>query len=385
MSSLAVEAEIDKLSQTLDVDRGRLAFLRGVPPDQLRGLRIAIYERLYREDRVVFRRLAALLARLPPWLAVRASQRFGPLVTARVATELVSRRAVDMAQRLPVAFAADVAVDLDPRRAHDLLAHVSTERIVEVAAELVRRRDYITMSRFVEFLPEEAIRTFVDATPDEGALLRVAFYMGSKNRLDHVFRMLPPERMERTIVRVQEEPAELLPAFLSLLIHVTYGLKRELGDLAAEQDESVLVGYIRATQEQELWPDMLPVVAAMSEPARRRVVNLPILRDPQVQESIVETADERRLWGFVLPMIELMDDANRAAVAAILARKDRSALEAAADAALMGEHWEALLDLVRRMPEAKQQEFEAIVRGYAGVDPDLVGRVIPLRASRPQV
>jgi hypothetical protein len=376
MSSLAIRAEVDKLSQTLGVESATLAFLLDVPSDQLRTLRVAIYERLYREDRVLFRRLAAFAAKLPPWLAVRLAQRFGPLVAARMTTEIVSRHAVQVAQRLPLAFAADVAANLDPRRAHDLLAQLPTARIVEIAGELTRRRDYITMSRFVEFLPEDAIRAVVDATEDEGALLRVAFYMGSKNRLDHVFRMLSRARMQRTILRVQEESAELLPAFLSLLIHVTYGLKRELGDLAASQDTSVLDGYIRATQEQQLWADVLPVVAAMSEPARRRVVNLPILRDPQVQESIVETADDRRLWGLVLPMVELMDDANRGAVAAILARKDASALEVAADAALMGEHWQALLDLVGRMPAAKQDEFAAIVRRYGDVDPDLVTRVL---------
>jgi hypothetical protein len=232
------------------------------------------------------------------------------------------------------------------------------------------------MSRFVEFLPDSAVRTIVDTAQDDEGLLRVAFYMGSKNRLDHLFRMLPPERMERVIVRVQEEPDELLPAFLSLLIHVSYALKRDLGDLAARQDDTVLEGYIRATQEHGLWADMLPVVAAMSPQARRRVVNLPILREPAVQESIVDTADERRLWGLVLPMVELMDDANRSAVAAILARKPSHALEAAADAALMGEYWAALLDLVRRMPQARQDEFATIVRRYADVDPDLVERVL---------
>jgi hypothetical protein len=177
------------------------------------------------------------------------------------------------------------------------------------------------------------------------------------------------------ILRVEAEAAELLPAFLSLLIHVSYGLKRELGDLAAAQDEAVLTGYVRAAHEQGLWIDVLPVVAAMSEASRHRVVNLPILREPDVQESIVRTADEQRLWGLVLPLVELMDDGNREAVATILACKTRGALESAADAALMGERWEPLLDLVRRMPAARQEEFAAIVQGFGAVDPELVSRI----------
>jgi hypothetical protein len=313
---------------------------------------------------------------MPSGIAARMALRVGPLVTARTAAALVSRQAVEVAQRLPTPAAADIAAYLDPRRAHELLGHLPTQRIVDIALELLARRDFITMSRFVEYLPDDAIRAVVETTEDEGALLRVAFYMGSKNRLDHLFRMLTPQRLERMIVRVQEESEELLPAFLSLLIHVSYALKRELGDFAAQQDDAVLDGYIRATQEHGLWADMLPVVAAMSPQARRRVVNLAVLRDPIVQESIVDTADERRLWGLVLPMVELMDDANREAVASILARKDTAALEAAADAALMGEYWPALLDLVRRMPERQQVDFAAIVRRYGDVDPELVERVL---------
>jgi hypothetical protein len=376
MSKLATAAEIDKLAQTLAVQPPALAFLQDVPAEQLRAFRIAIYERLLDEDKGLFERLARLLARMPSGIAARMALRVGPLVTARTAAALVSRQAVEVAQRLPTPAAADIAAYLDPRRAHELLGHLPTQRIVDIALELLARRDFITMSRFVEYLPDDAIRAVVETTEDEGALLRVAFYMGSKNRLDHLFRMLTPQRLERMIVRVQEESEELLPAFLSLLIHVSYALKRELGDFAAQQDDAVLDGYIRATQEHGLWADMLPVVAAMSPQARRRVVNLAVLRDPIVQESIVDTADERRLWGLVLPMVELMDDANREAVASILARKDTAALEAAADAALMGEYWPALLDLVRRMPERQQVDFAAIVRRYGDVDPELVERVL---------
>jgi hypothetical protein len=279
-------------------------------------------------------------------------------------------------------FAADVCVDLDPRRTRDLVANLPTAWAIDVALELARRGDFVTMSRFVDFVSDEAVRGVVEAIEDEAALLRVAFYMGSKNRMDHFFGMLPSKRLEALIVRVEDEPDELLPALLSLLIHVSYGLKRELGDIAAAQDESVLTGYVRATQRQDLWSDILPVVAAMSEPSRRKVVNLPILKEPAVQERVVAAADHHTLWGVVLPLVELMTPDTRAVVAGIVAAKDHATLEGAGEAALMGEQWDSLLDLAALMPQTKQDELAVIVSAFGEVDPDLLKRVAAAAGQR---
>jgi hypothetical protein len=377
MSRLAVKAELDKLGGTLDLEPETLAFMGDVPAEQLRALRVAVYELLFTQDRVVYRRLARIAARLPARLSAWLSERvLGPAVTARVAAELTSARTLGAAMHTSPTFLADVCMHLDPRRTRDFIRQLPADRVVDAARELVGRGDFMTMSRFVDFFSDETIRAVEEAIEDEGALLRVAFYMGSKNRVDHLFGLLPRERLEKLILRVEEQSEELLPAFLALLIHVSYTLKRELGDLAAAQGDAVLSGYIRAAHGQGLWPDMLPVVTAMSEPARHKVVNLPILSEPAVQESILHAADEHGLWGIVLAFVQLMeDDANREAVAGILAGMPRETLERAADAALMGERWEALLDLVRRMPEAKQDEFARIVWTLGDVDQDLLRRI----------
>jgi hypothetical protein len=375
MSKLAIRSELDKLGWTLGRDPEALAFLDDVPAEQLRSLRAAVYELLYREDRVLFGRMAAAARRLPIVVVLEIAQRFGPLLTARVATEMPAARGAEVASRMSTGFAADVCVDLDPRRTRDLITDLPTSWTVEVALELARRGDFATMSRFVDFVSDDAVRGVVDAIEDEAALLRVAFYMGSKNRMDHFFHMLPPKRLEGLVLRVQDEPDELLPALLSVLIHVSYGLKRELGDIAAAQDESVLTGYVRATQRQDLWPDILPVVAAMSEPCRRTVVNLPILSEPAVQEKIVAAADDHLLWTVVLPLVEMMNGATRATLASIMAASGDATLQGAADAALMTEQWDTLLDLVAVMPAAKQDELGAIVRSYGEVEPALLHRV----------
>jgi hypothetical protein len=375
LSRLAVQAELDKLGQTLELGPEELEFLRPFPAEQLRGLRVSIYEMLFQEDRDLFQRLAAVVGRLPVGAAAAAATRAGPIVAARIAAELPARRVVEIAVRLPPAFGADVVAHLDPRRTRDAIRALPVPWLMGVAHELIARGDFITPSRFVEFLSDEAVRALEESIEDEGALLRIAFYIGSKNRLDHLFTMLPDERIERLILQVADESQDLLSEFLSLLIHVSYSLKRKLGDIAAGQGEDVLTAYVRAAHDQELWADILPVVASMSPAAQRTVVGLAILRDHDVQSGILRAADEHALWGIVLPMIALMDDANRAAVAGILARRPRVALVGAADAALMGEHWEALLDLVRRMEPAKQSELAEIVRAFGEVDPDLLDRI----------
>jgi hypothetical protein len=382
VSQLAIQSELDKLGLTLGVDTDTLGFLDHVAAEQLRSLRVAIYELLYREDRVLFGRMAAVANRLPVPVTLQIARRLGPLLTARVASEMPYGRGVEIARKMSTAFAADVCVDLDPRRTRDLVAHLPTAWTVDVALELARRGDFVTMSRFVDFVSDDAVQGVVDGMEDEAVLLRVAFYMGAKNRMDHFFRMLPPKRLEALIVRVEDEPDELLPALLSLLIHVSYGLKRDLGDIAAAQDESVLTGYVRATQRLDLWPDMLPVVAAMSEPSRAKVVNLPILSERAVQERVVGAADDHGLWGVVLPLVEMMNAGTRAALAEIVAARDRATLEGAGEAALMGEHWDSLLDLAALMPQAKQDELVLIVSAFGQVDPDLLRRVAAGAARR---
>ena len=354
VSRLAVRAELDKLGRTLELEPAELEFLDGVPAEQLRALRIAIYERLYTIDRPAFQRLGSLVARLPVRIALWLALRCRPEFVARIAAELPSGAGVALVSRVPTRFLADMCENLDPRRSRDILRQIPADVFAPVARELIDRGDHMTISRFVDFVPDATLVAVEREVVDEAALLRIAFYMGSKNRLDHLLRTLPPERLAAMLRRVQADSHELLPAFLSLLIHVSYSLKRELGDLAAAQDEPVLDGFIRAAHELELWPDLLPAVASMSPAARSRVVNLPVLAEPAVQEGIIRAADERGLWGIVLPLIAQQGDDNREAVAAILAARGRPTLERAAYAALMGELWEPLLDLARRMPAGPQ-------------------------------
>lgn len=376
MSRLALRTELAKLEQLLGVDGGVLAYLDQTPEAQLRKLRTAISDHLFDQDRARFRRLARIVAALPslaPWLARLA----GPLLTARIVSEMPARRAAAMATRIAPTYVAEVCVHLDPRRARDLIQQIPSGFIVDIARAMIARRDYPTMGRFVDFLSDEAIRTVLEAIDDEAELLRIAFHMDSKNRLDRVVRMLSTERRRRVVLLALDEQRDLLDEILTVIASVNYALKSELGNLAAEQGDAVLARIVQRTQEAGLWGDLLPIVATLSPQHQHKVANLPILRDdPAVLVSVLQAADEHALWLSILPLAAMLDEETRNAFAMAGAQLPRAAIERAAQTVLIGELWEPMFDIVRRMPAAKQTEFAQVLGGLAGHDPALDARLL---------
>jgi hypothetical protein len=376
MSGLAVRAELGKLQHLLGAEANALPFLDRVPEAQLRRLRDAVQERLFAQDQPLFRRLGRIATWLPFWLAVPLCLLIGPRLTARVVGEMPARCAIASAVRLRPGFIAEACTYLDPRRARDLIALMPPRRVADIALELLRREDFATMGRFVDFLSDEAIRAVLDAVPDEAALLRIAFYMDSKNRLDHVVHLMPPERRARALMLALDDSSDLLDEILLLITHVNYALKRELGDLAAAQNEAVLERIVTTVEQQSLWSDLLPVVASLSEDSQRKVVNLPILRqNPEMLRHILHAADAHDLWRITLPLLLFLDEPSRAVWAEVGAQLPRAALERVTQATLVGELWQPMMDLVRRMPRERQEIVADILRGYGDVDPELYWRV----------
>lgn len=376
MSRLAARAEVHKLGRTLGADAAQLAFLETLPPETLRELRLSVYETLFTLDQRLIQRVTRLLRYLPVWLMAWIARLAGPLLAARVAGEMPAQRAARMAQRLPPNFVADVCLHLDPRRAHDLIHALPTPTILAFARELLRRKDWITTGRFVDFLSDDAIRAVLEHIEDDESLLRIAFFVESRNRLDHVVHLLPPERLKRAVLLAVDPAREVLTEVISLIVHVSYALKRELGDLAAAQDQAVLDRVVQAAQEQGLWADLLPAISVLSIEAQRKLVNLPVLRrDPAVLEGILACAHAEQLWCDVLPLVPYMEPDMRDAVARIAATLPPGAMAGPAHAALLGELWEPLLDLAARALPRLQRELAGIVRGFGEVDPELLARI----------
>ena len=377
MSRLAARAEIAKLARTLGVDDSRLRFLETVPALEIRSLRDAVAEALSEADGGSLRRLAALVRWLPARaVAYLAEHRFGALVTAHVAGEMPARRVTRIIRFVSTPFLAEVCLHIDPRRARDLIRQQPVERMIAVAQELVCRGEFLTLGSFVDVASDEVVAAVESAIGDEEALLRAAFFVQSKNRLDHLVRLMPRERVRRAILLAVDESRDLMPEVASLIVQVSYSLKQELGDLATEQSDAVLERIVRFADAEDLWDEMLPVIADLSVEVQRRFLNLRLLaEEPHFITSALRATDEHDLWGIALSFVHLMEDRIRTLVAQAAATQPRAAMERAANAALMGEYWDALLDMVARMPTAKQRELGEIIAGYGEVDPDLVLRV----------
>jgi hypothetical protein len=91
------------------------------------------------------------------------------------------------------------------------------DRIREVTHELTCRGEYVTMGRFVGHLGDEALRASV-ATIDDATLLRTAFVLEERDRIDALADLVGEERIAR-LAEVAERD-ELWPEALDLLMHL---------------------------------------------------------------------------------------------------------------------------------------------------------------------
>lgn len=382
MTHLATLAELEKLADVLPLAAGLQAELRAVklPSLVVRDLRQAISETHYQIDEPVFRRLAWFASRLPDsvvrWLS---AHRFGPLMVARVACLMAAKKVARIAAGMPAEFVAEVCEYQDPRYARDIISLLPTAQVVNIAQVLVSRGAYITIGRFVDFLSDEKIQAVIDAIDDEEIFVRIAYYVESRNRLDHVVRLMPHERLRRAILLVLEPERDVMLQLMSLVFHVSYTLQHELAELAAAQEEGVLNEIVRAAHGHDLWGDLLPVIALLSEENQRKVANLPILREnPDMLGAIFAAADAHGRWRALLPLLPLMDEAMQEAVAEIGNRLPAAALDRIAEATLMGEMWQPLAALVTRLNPQQKQHVADILKRYGEIDPLLMERFIEL-------
>lgn len=366
MSRLANRAEVIKLARALAVEPEALQYLHGLPSDAVAQLRSAISDVIHDEQRAPLGLLAAVARWLPAWVsALCARSWFGAPMTARLASELPAWRVADVAGYLDAAFLADVAVDLDPRCAREVLQLMAAKKIMAISHVLLKRDDFVTLGRFVALLPDAALSEVAASIDDEGDLLQVLFFIEARYRIDHIVRLMPAERLQRAVlIFADESRRELWPSVLALMTHAGYGLKRELGDLAAEQGDAVLSAIIETVQLEDLWEDVLPVVVCLSPDVQRQVVNLPALQRADVLEKIIAATQYRQLWSAMLCLAEAMNDSGREALARVIEQTDETLLAQAAYAALLRSQWRTLLDIVRRLSSARQHDCHEVLAHY---------------------
>lgn len=193
IEALERKAEVLKLARLLDIDPDELAALEAVDPQALRELRERVTERLFDGHIGAFRRAVHASGLLPVGMsATIAEKAFGPMLCARLAGLVDTRRAVAVAAHLSPEFLADVAVHIDPRRASEVIAALPEALVRDAAARLARRGEHVVMGRFAGHLTESALRSVFDAL-DEADLLRIAFTL--EGDLDRAAALMPESRM----------------------------------------------------------------------------------------------------------------------------------------------------------------------------------------------
>ncbi|HWY23911.1 MAG TPA: hypothetical protein VNX47_03265 [Nevskia sp.] len=317
MPTLAQRAEVLKLARLLGSKPEQFDYLHKLDAPLIRQLRQQATASLFDADRKAFQKVATASKLLPaPVTALIAEKALGPLLCAKIAGLLQPERAVEIARRLNTRYLADVCLELDPRSARDVLEAMPVDRIVEVSRELARRKEYITMGRFVDSLTDDAIEATMDDLRDDEALLRIGFFVEDAGRLSSIIDLLSPERL-RNIVQIAaqgegEREAELWPEALALINSVDEPQRRLMADLAAALDDAAVGRMIAVTQAQGLWPAMLPMVSMMSQTHQRRLINLPALQTEDVLGAVIRAADAANLWPQLLPLVALMDNNGQA-------------------------------------------------------------------------
>ncbi|CAA0106013.1 hypothetical protein [Zhongshania aliphaticivorans] len=358
--SLEHQAEILKLARVLDVDTLALAMLQEVDAASIRQLRLQAVKRIHIGDAPIFKRIVSASRLLPvPVLALIAEKVMGSLITARIAGQMDVERGVGIASRLQIGYLADVCLHLDPAQARELIRAIPQRQIVAVAQELAARDECVAMGRFVDILSEASIMAVVDVL-DDAQLLRTAFFVENKQRLDSIIEHFAPERLI-AIIRCAASDADLWPEALGLMRHLNPTLRGRLANLAASLDTDVLSSMLRSVSAHGLWSDALPIIADMSEESQSRFANLPDIQQTDVLLDIISFACAEGLWPDVLPLVRLMDDAGKTACAQAAEYLDGEQLLSLVRAASDHSMWGDVLDLVQRMNEPQKYEIVALM------------------------
>ncbi len=356
---LDVRAEILKLARLLDLEEADLAYLGDVAAADLREFRAEATDRLF-TSAPGLARSAAVAKLIPSKLVATIAQRaFGAVLCARAAGGADPGKAVDVAKHLPPAFLADVAIHLDPRRVAAIIAGVPMELVVPVAEELERRGEFVTMGRFLAFVPDQAIAAAIGALTDE-AMLRTAFVLEHKDRLDHAIGVLPPERLPEIIHTASR--LDLWSEALDLLHYVSDERKGPIADLLAELPQAVVSELVAAVSADDLWSSLLPVVRVMQPEARVAVAGKSAFHTSAVLAEILDSAIADDLWLDLVPLVDALPPEALTLVAEAVADLSAERLSGlVSEATAAPQTMDTLLRIVTRMDPTGRRPVVAAI------------------------
>ena len=386
---LDARAEVLKLARLLDLTAVELTYLSDLPSTEIRELREKATDRLFTSAPGLAR--AAAAAKLVPsgLVATIAQRAFGPMLCARAAGGADTGKAIDVAKRLPAEFLADVAVHLDPRRTADIIAEVPAEIVVPVAEELGARHEHVTMGRFLAFVPDHGIAAAIGALDDE-TMLRTAFVLEHKDRLDHAIGLLPPERLPGIIDTAAR--LELWSEAFDLLAHVSDERLGPIAEVVADLPEETVTALVAAVSADGLWETLLPVVRLMADEARVRIAAMSPFHQTDVLADILQAAtssDADGLWVDLVPLVDALPTEGHTRIAGLVTMLEPAAIDRLLrEATGTPDTLETLLGLVGRMDAdgrqvaiaaidvAERELGETLLAGLT--DPAEIGRLLPL-------
>ncbi|GAA4080770.1 MULTISPECIES: hypothetical protein [Streptomyces] len=355
--TLRARAEIEKLAALLDERPERLAFLAGLPADDLRTLREQTVAALFDGMPDMLDRIAKATKLVPAGVAAAISQKaLGPRLAAAVAGRLEPARAADIIEKLPVAFTAASCAHLDPRRIEGIVDRLDENLLVRISVALAERGDHLTMGRFVGHLRDSALTRILPQV-DDAVVLRTGFAVDQPQRLGDIVELMGEDRLAHVIASAADG---LWPEALAVAGMVTGEQRARIATLAARQPQDRLDTLVRTTAEQDLWESLLPLVALLSEEDRRAVALLPSLTDPEVLSGIVPAVVATALWAEFLPLVELLPEPSRTVVAEAAGDLSDTDLDALAREVDKQNLWDLVLPLVELMPDPAKERIFAL-------------------------
>ena len=236
---IETRAELLKLSRLLESDEGSLDFLDGQDLDHLARFRNTVSSFFYAQHQDSYQRLAGISKLVPTGASAKlATTVLGSVLAAGIASELPADRAIKLADKLPDDFLAKLCIHLEPSQSRSLLAAMPDKIVARVAQTLLAMGEHITLARFVAVIQPSALQAITATVNDGEAMVMIALYLEDKSKLDTLLGLLS-EAQQRATLQAATDQA-LWPAVLSLNEHLNTELRGRMGNMVAEQGETVL-------------------------------------------------------------------------------------------------------------------------------------------------
>ena len=373
-------AELTKLARLLNTQPDALDGLQALSSAQLRDLRLTSVQVLLNERRALFSRLASASKLLPNALIATIAERsLGPLLCARVAGEMATPRAIEIARHLKPEFLAHAVVHLETERACELTAAMPVATVEAAAQVLIAEREFIVLGDLVGNLPVHITNAILPKITDGEAILRSAFFLENTDRISSMMEALPESMLQMLIKTAADERLDLWSHALALISSVPEVWQRKLVGMATSGDEGTLTSMVLGVIKHDLWEVALPLLTLMSDDGVRRLVNLPALADDTVMRKLLHSAQAYDLWHHLLPLALSMEEPMRERTGHLIDELDDDTLRHIVTVTFQHNLWSPALWLVLHMNAERQLRIATLMADAP--DEALNGLLQSLQAS----